>query len=108
VNTDLDQANTLNQTIYQYINLRPEEATPRHDLIVSQSRFDAENYGEAFIEDYKKRLGLTSPGGSIAVLRSTIMDPWITETAAGSFLSVIEDQLRKAVEAAIDQLGYGR
>jgi hypothetical protein len=36
------------------------------------------------------------------------MDPWITETAAGSFLSVIEDQLRKAVEAAIDQLGYGR
>jgi hypothetical protein len=58
-----------------------------------------------FIDTYKRRLGVAgSPGTSITVLRSVVMDPWLTETPQGSFLEVLEGELRQAVAAALEEL----
>jgi hypothetical protein len=32
------------------------------------------------------------------------MDPWITETTKGSFLDVLEDEFRKAVYKALEEI----
>jgi hypothetical protein len=32
------------------------------------------------------------------------MDPWLTETTKGSFLDVLEDEFRKAVSKALEEI----
>jgi hypothetical protein len=62
----------------------------------------SQDYGNEFIQAYKQRLGVgDSPGDTVTVLRSTVMDPWLTETAKGSFLDVIEEELRSALSKAL-------
>lgn len=105
VNTDLALANRLNRAIYDRLRIQPGTDIYGHDLIVSTTDFDAQDYGDEFIDDYKRRLGVEcSPGRVITVLRSVVMDPWVTETEAGSFIDILEDVLRKTVVAAARQL----
>lgn len=102
LNTDLALANRLNAALYDRLSIKPGEDIYGYKLIVSTTDFDAEHYGEAFIESYKRRLGVTGkPGTPITVLRTTVMDPWFTETKKGSFLDVIEYEFRQAVSQAL-------
>ncbi len=102
LNTDLTLANRLNAALYDRLSIKPGEDIYGYKLIVSTTDFDAEHYGEAFIESYKRRLGVTGkPGTPITVLRTTVMDPWFTETTKGSFLDVIEHEFRQAVSQAL-------
>ncbi len=102
LNTDLTLANRLNAALYDRLSIKPGEDIYGYKLIVSTTDFDAEHYGEAFIESYKRRLGVTGkPGTPITVLRTTVMDPWFTETTKGSFLHVIEHEFRQAVSQAL-------
>lgn len=102
LNTDLALANRLNAALYDRLSIKPGEDIYGYKLIVSTTDFDAEHYGEAFIESYKRRLGVTGkPGTPITVLRTTVMDPWFTETTKGSFLDVIEHEFRQAVSQAL-------
>jgi glutamate/tyrosine decarboxylase-like PLP-dependent enzyme len=102
LNTDLALANRLNAALYDRLSIKPGEDIYGYKLIVSTTDFDAEHYGEAFIESYKRRLGVTGqPGTPITVLRTTVMDPWFTETTKGSFLHVIEHEFRQAVSQAL-------
>jgi hypothetical protein len=105
INTDLAQTNRLNKALYDRLSINPGEDIYGYNLIVSTTDLDVAHYGEAFIEDYKRRLGVAgSPGSSITVLRSVVMDPWVTETTQGSFLDVLEAEFRKAISAALEEI----
>ncbi|MEG3839046.1 pyridoxal-dependent decarboxylase [Microcoleus sp. herbarium14] len=104
VNQDLDKANLLNKLIYEKLSIKPETDISAYDLIVSTTDFEQKSYGIEFIKTYKERLGVIgSSGTSITVLRSVVMDPWVTETASGSFIDVLEKLLRDTVNQVIDE-----
>lgn len=104
INQDLDKANLLNKLIYEKLSIKPEADISAYDLIVSTTDFEQKSYGIEFIKTYKERLGVIgSSGTSITVLRSVVMDPWVTETASGSFIDVLEKLLRDTVNQVIDE-----
>jgi hypothetical protein len=103
VNQDLDKLNLLNKKIYEKLSIQPETDISAYDLIVSTTDFEQKSYGTEFIEKYKERLGVSgSSGTSITVLRSVVMDPWVTETPSGSFIDVLEKVLRDTVNQVIN------
>lgn len=105
LNDDLDLTNRLNRAIYDRLSIDPGQDIYGYDLIVSTTDLEAKTYGEAFIEDYKRRLGVAgSSTPRVTVLRSVVMDPWITETAKGSFMDTLESEFRKAVIAALEEV----
>jgi glutamate/tyrosine decarboxylase-like PLP-dependent enzyme len=105
INTDLAETNRLNKAIYDRLSINPGEDIYGYNLIVSTTDLDTAHYGEAFIDDYKRRLGVaSSPGSSITVLRSVVMDPWLTETTKGSFLDVLEGEFRKVIADALEEI----
>lgn len=105
VNTDLEQCNRLNKKLYEKLSIDPGKDIYGYDLIVSTTDLDEAHYGPAFIGDYKRRLGVGQSAGSlITVLRSVVMDPWVTETASGSFIDVLEREFRKALLAAVAEI----
>jgi glutamate/tyrosine decarboxylase-like PLP-dependent enzyme len=98
LNTSLEQANRLNKAIYDLLSIDPGEEIYGYGMIVSTTDFNEEHYGKTFIEDYKRRLGVSaSPGSTVTVLRSTTMAPWLLSTPEGSFLDVLEYELRNAI-----------
>ncbi|MDC0744411.1 pyridoxal-dependent decarboxylase [Polyangium mundeleinium] len=98
LNTNLDLANRLNKAIYDLLSIDPGDDIYGYRMIVSTTDFSEEHYGSVFIEDYKRRLGVSSsPGTTVTVLRSTTMEPWILETPEGSMLDVLEKELRDAI-----------
>ncbi|NES67360.1 MAG: decarboxylase, partial [Okeania sp. SIO2D1] len=102
LNTDLHLANRLNKAMYDQLSIKPGHDIYSYNLIVSTTDFDRAHYGEVFVENYKRRLGVgDSVGDSITVLRSTVMNPWLTETKKGSFLDVIEKEFRQAFSHAL-------
>jgi hypothetical protein len=105
LNSDLAQCNVLNKALYDLLSIDPGRDIYEYDLIVSTTDLDEVNYGADFIKDYKRRLGVGgSEGSRITVLRSVVMDPWVTETAKGSFIDVLEQEFRKAVTRALEEL----
>ncbi|CAA9448113.1 Tyrosine decarboxylase [uncultured Rubrobacteraceae bacterium] len=105
LNDDLDLTNRLNKEIYDRLSIDPGEDIYGYDLIVSTTDLESKTYGDAFIEDYKRRLGVAgSPTDSITVLRSVVMDPWVTETTKGSFIDTLENEFRKAILGALEEV----
>ncbi|NER38695.1 MAG: decarboxylase [Oscillatoria sp. SIO1A7] len=108
LNTDLDAANRLNKQIYERLSINPGDDIYSYDLIVSTTDISAEEYGDEFMKNYCARLlgdakAIAQKGSIITVLRSVIMDPWVTETTKGSFIDVLEEEFRKAVETVLFQ-----
>jgi hypothetical protein len=102
LNTDLALTNRLNRRLYDVLSVKPGEDIYGCRLMLSTTDLAGRDYGDEFIQAYKQRLGVgDSPGDTITVLRSTVMDPWLTETAKGSFLDVIEEELRSALAKAL-------
>ena len=67
---------------------------------MSATDFDQAAYGSAFIQAFKKRLGMDrSHGEIVTVLRPVVVGLWVTETPAGSFIDVLDREFRKAVLA---------
>ena len=105
LNTSLPLANALNKAIYSQLSIDPGHDIYGYDLIVSTTDFDRNTYGDPFMDDFKRRMGVTpSAGNVITVLRSVVMDPWVTETSKGSFIDVLETEFRKAVNTAIESV----
>jgi glutamate/tyrosine decarboxylase-like PLP-dependent enzyme len=104
LNTDLARANRLNRRLYDVLSIKPGEDIAGRRLMLSTTDLSSRDYGDEFIQDYKRRLGVgDSPGDIITVLRSTVMDPWLTESAQGSFLEIIEEELRLALAKALSE-----
>jgi glutamate/tyrosine decarboxylase-like PLP-dependent enzyme len=106
INPSLERANALNRALYDRLSINPGEDIYGYDLIVSTTDLDIAHYGEVFIEDYKRRLlGVPNvPGSTVTVLRSVVMDPWVTETTQGSFLDILVAEFRKAVMGALQDI----
>ncbi len=104
LNQDLEKANRLNQALYKLLSIKPGADIYGYDLIVSTTDFEEDHYGTVFMEDYKRRLGVAgSKGKSIKILRSTVMDPWISEAKGRPFIDIIEEEFRKALSEALLQ-----
>ncbi len=90
LNQNLEQVNEFNKLIYDRVSIKADgRDIYNYQIIVSTTDFKKDSYGEVFFNDYKQRLlGLdaatdNSEDTSISVLRSVIMDPWITEDVDG-------------------------
>jgi hypothetical protein len=102
LNTDLNKLNLFNKRLYEHLSIERGKDIYDRTLLVSTTDFTEQSYGKEFIKSFKARLGVgESPETTITVLRSVVMDPWVTETYQGqvvtSFLGVIEEEFRKAV-----------
>ncbi len=104
LNTDLDKANALNQALYKILSIKAGSDIYGYNLIVSTTSFEEEHYGTLFMNDYKQRLGVSDRSNKpITILRSTVMDPWITEAKGRPFIDIIEEEFRNAVSQALLQ-----
>jgi glutamate/tyrosine decarboxylase-like PLP-dependent enzyme len=102
LNTDLARTNRLNRRLYDVLSIKPGEDISGARLMLSTTDLASQDYGNEFIQDYKQRLGVgDSPGDTITVLRSTVMDPWLAESTQGSFLEIVEEELRSALSKAL-------
>jgi glutamate/tyrosine decarboxylase-like PLP-dependent enzyme len=106
VNTDQERANEFNKAIYDIVRPKYAEDISKHNLILSFTTFEEEKYGPQLLENFLERLGINKTQNTVNVLRSVIMDPWITETEQGSFLDVIEAELKKTAKKALNNLKY--
>lgn len=112
LNRSLRKLNDFNKRLYEYLSIKPYTDVYDRTLIVSTTDFTEETYGEEFIRAYKARLGVgSSRGTTITVLRSVVMDPWLTETyyadeQTPSFLKIIELEFRKAVNEILQQADF--
>lgn len=111
-NSDLAGMNRLNRAMYSRLSIKPGADIYGSDMIVSTTDFATSAYGRTFMEDFKARLGLAldKPEGDevITVLRSVVMDPWVTETEEVSFIDVLARELRRAVLDSIDEIRGSR
>ena len=104
-NTDLALLNRFNRGIYDILSIDPGHDIYDYNLIVSTTDIAAEDYGETFVNDFTRRLGVsTTPAlRTVTVLRSVVMDPWIEDPrGGGSFLDVLEQEYKQAVSAALN------
>ncbi len=87
-NTDLESANYLNCAMFHILYPNPtEEFEPipidQFDMFVTMTTFKGDEYGEAYMEDFAKGLGVYLPDprtSEINCLRSVVMDPWMVNT----------------------------
>ena len=113
---DLDKVNAFNEKIYDRISLKADgRDIYNYKIIVSTTSFFKDTYGEVFFNDYRDRLlgntatiSPTSSSGSgerIVVMRSTIMDPWITEDVDGKpFVDYIVAELFDIVREVVAEV----
>jgi len=93
-NTDLEPANYLNCAMFHNLYPNPtKEFKPipidQFDMFVTMTTFKGDEYGEAYMEDFAKGLGVDLPDpktSEINCLRSVVMDPWMVNT-----LDIAED-----------------
>ena len=110
---DLDKVNAFNEAIYDRISLKADgRDIYNYKIIVSTTSFFKDTYGEVFFNDYLNRLlektispsSSSGSGEKIVVMRSTIMDPWITEDVDGKpFVDYIVAELFDIVREVLKE-----
>ena len=113
LNQNLDQVNAFNKAIYDRISIKADgRDIYNYEILVSTTDFLKSSYGEVFFNDYKERLlGLETGTGNdnadkaISVMRSVIMDPWITEDINEKpFVDYIVAELFNIVREIVTQM----
>ena len=98
--------------MYRELSLKPLEDVYGQDMIVSTTNLERRTYGDTFFRDYLGRLGLADDGAvhEITVLRSIVMDPWVTATADHrDFIDTLETALARAATVALGAVaGHAR
>ena len=76
----------------------------KYRFFLTRTIFQKDDYGPTFIENYAKRLGLSKTPSQIKVLRSIVMDPYVSDLPDGkSFFDEIIETLRSNVTEIIEQ-----
>ncbi len=107
LNEDLQAANEFNKNIYTYLRPQLHKPASQLNLVVSNTALEKSKYGEAFLTNYLKRLlgrEITplSNHSSVTVLRSVIMNPWLTEVEGGdSFVKILIQELNSIVNSVL-------
>jgi glutamate/tyrosine decarboxylase-like PLP-dependent enzyme len=115
LNQDLEAANAFNKNVYQYLGVHADgRQIQDYRVIVSTTDFKKLTYGPAFFNNYKRRLlaldqEQNDPSeDGITVMRSVIMDPWLSEDADGKpFMDTVIKELRKVLEQVTDEMVSG-
>lgn len=110
LNTDLRLANQLNSEIFNRLSLQTFNGgeIPDVPMFVTSSEFEPATYGQPFVDDYARRLGVDAPPGeSVQFLISTTMNPWLTDTSEGSFIPTLIEVLRTTVEECVPLVRRG-
>jgi hypothetical protein len=104
-NRDLSLANRLNEALYARMRVRPGDDIYGYRLMVSHTVLRPEEYGGELLRWLTHRLGVEEADDrEVVVLRSVVMDPWVTETARGSFLDILEAELRALLDEVLEEL----
>jgi glutamate/tyrosine decarboxylase-like PLP-dependent enzyme len=106
VNRNLSRANDLNNAVFNALSLQTFDpgTIPTIPMFVTSSSFDPATYGQPFVDAFGSRLGVdVTQGTAITFLVSTTMDPWITNTAHGSFIPKLVEVMRDTVVTAIQK-----
>jgi hypothetical protein len=111
LNADAAKMNDLNNEIFKICSITaPVADLNSKKLILTDSAFTAQDYGQPFMDEYCRRAGVKPTNGEIIFLISTTMDPWTTDiprtpdTPEGDFLAVVEDALREAVYQGLSKV----
>lgn len=109
INDDAELFNKLNELIYERFHIHYYQNGKTEDIhkfpfLLTKTIFQLDNYGSTFIDNYAKRLGLSKTVDSMTVLRSVVMNPYLSELPnGGSFFDEIVEILRSNVTEIIDQ-----
>lgn len=108
LNTDLQTFQEFNKAIYELFHVHFDPPTPLHDyppMMVTMTTFALDDYGISFMDGFAGRIGLKCDGPPAALncLRSTLMDPYVTETADGDFLDTLVELLDKTVRDLVEK-----
>ncbi|MBO1347739.1 MAG: hypothetical protein EBE86_010245 [Hormoscilla sp. GUM202] len=107
---DLALVNDFNKRIYDRVSVKADgRDIYNYEILLSTTDFVKDYYGEVFFNDYRDRLlrgGTDSSGETkISVMRSTIMDPWITEYVDGApFVEYIVAKLFDIVREVVAEV----
>jgi glutamate/tyrosine decarboxylase-like PLP-dependent enzyme len=107
LNRDCALANKLNNAIFTKLSLQQFQGdhVPTVPMFVTSSDFDPHTYGQTFVDEFGKRIGLdVDQGQSISCLITTTMDPWLTDTSEGSFIPTLIEVLQQTVESSIEEV----
>ncbi|KAL1708932.1 pyridoxal phosphate-dependent transferase [Schizophyllum commune] len=102
-NTDVEEANYLNQCIFAEFSVTDNDTAPSTmQLFLSATVFEHEDYGEC-ADEFKRRLGLeTASKQPLFVLRNVVMSPFqaangFVRTLAAVFQTKLEEQVQNAI-----------
>ena len=110
LNPDAALCNTLNEMVFKRLSLHNYDAlnfgeVPKTPMFVTQSSFEPGTYGQDFVNDYGRRLGLgEAKGVALNFLISTTQDPWISNTEKGNFIPEVVAVLHGTVTDCVSQL----
>ncbi len=115
-NKSLAKANEFNKAIYDRCGVKLHDNIHDYRFVTSTTSFPLSGYGEVFFNDYACRLLDMDPStssspswdaDSIAVMRSVIMDPWLTESRDGKpFLIEVVAELGAIVCDVLREMGH--
>ncbi|NVB40502.1 decarboxylase [Pseudenhygromyxa sp. WMMC2535] len=113
LNQDLEAANAFNKAVYQHVGIQADgRQVQDYRVILSTTDFKKDTYGGVFFNDYKRRLLALDDApevaseNSITVMRSVIMDPWLSEDAGGQpFMDTVIDELRTILRQVSAEFG---
>jgi len=58
VNQCVDRLNRFNQAVFEALSISPLERPESAPVIVTESEFDPEKYGDELVRDFRQRLGV--------------------------------------------------
>ena len=93
----------FNDAIFTKFSFSKQPGKPEHvpEIVVTSSEFSRKNYGNAFIDNLRNRLGITDTKKDepIYFIISTLMNPWLSNTVNGSFIPELISIITKNVSA---------
>jgi glutamate/tyrosine decarboxylase-like PLP-dependent enzyme len=97
MNQSLKLFNQFNQEILDRCTPKLNAPMSDYKILLAGTNLEEQRLGSEFYNDYVKRAGLIDDTDEhhhfVCVLRSSIMNPWITETSCGNTLDLIESEL---------------
>ena len=112
-NTSLEVMNRINQAIYDELKFNPESVIQKHNFIISSTELSWQQYGlkgstgKTSTDRHLQALGIDpaqfETTGRIKVLRSTVMNPWLSISRGGNpdysvaFASVLKETIERVI-----------
>jgi len=107
-NTDLKLMNDLTDLIFSKLSLKAEDSgnIPSVEMFVTASEFDPLSHGQALLNDFARRAGVTPiEGKPIKFLISTTQNPWLSTTDNDfNMIDPLIEILSRTVNQSIDEL----